>query len=432
MNNYEAFCSVPEALAELRAGRMIVLMDDEDRENEGDLVVAAEKATPETINFMMRHGCGLVCLAMSAAICDRLGIDALPGKNIDGRATPFTPSIDARTSVTTGTSAFDRARTVQVAIAEASTAADLTIGKGHVAGLRASPGGVLVRAGHTEGSTDLARLAGLKEAAVICEIVNEDGTMARLADLETFSLRHGLKMCTIAQLKNYRYRCEKLIHREVDVRMPTAYGVVDLIPYTCLAEQEPHLALCVGGVGLEAADRVPLQDDAVLVRIHSECMTGDILKSQLCDCGLQLEMALEQIQEAGRGVLLYMRQEGRGIGLLSKLRAYRLQQTEYVDTVDANQRLGFGADLRHYHISAQILLDLGLRKIRLLTNNPQKIEHLREHGLRVERVPLQVRPTDSNREYLKTKKERLGHLLMESKLQNVTTNQQRPLSSVGD
>lgn len=424
------FCTIPEALAELRAGRMIILMDDEDRENEGDLVIAAEKATPESINFMMRHGCGLVCLAMSAAICDRLGLEVLHGNHSDRRSTPFTPSIDARKSVTTGTSAFDRARTVQVAITDDSTASDLRIGKGHVPGLRACKEGVLARAGHTEGSTDLARLAGLKEAAVICEIVNEDGTMARLPELRTFSSKHELKMCTIAQVTKYRWQHETLIQRELQLSMPTTYGDFHLIAYSSMLDAEPHLALCVGGLGLQVANRVALQTDPVLVRIHSECLTGDIFKSRLCDCGFQFRVAMSRIQEAGKGVLLYMRQEGRGIGLLPKLKAYQLQQREGLDTVDANHRLGFQPDLRHYQVSAQILADLGLRKIRLLTNNPEKIADLADHGLEVvERLPLQIRANETNRRYLKAKKEKLGHLLVDSELDCLTGKDQQLLST---
>jgi 3,4-dihydroxy 2-butanone 4-phosphate synthase/GTP cyclohydrolase II len=410
----DGFCTIEEALAEIRAGRMIVLVDDEFRENEGDLVLAAEKVTGEAINFMVRNGCGLVCLAMSGAICDRLHLEPLPGYNIDPQATPFTPYIDARTCITTGTSAFDRARTIAVAIDERSTPNDLVRGKGHVPGLRAREGGVLVRAGHTEGSVDLARLAGLKEAAVICEILNADGRMARLPDLREFCRQHGLKLCTIEDLIKYRRQRERLIQREVCLKLPTAHGEFDLIAYTSVVDPEPHLALCKGGVGLDVNGQVPIQEEPILLRIHSQCLTGDIFDSLKCDCGSQLHQAMEQVQHAGKGVILYMRQEGRGIGLLAKLKAYKLQEQENLDTVEANQRLGFGPDLRHYGIGAQILLDLGVRQIRLLTNNPKKVVGLDGYGLRiVEQVPIQIAPNQKNRHYLKTKREKLGHLLDE-------------------
>jgi 3,4-dihydroxy 2-butanone 4-phosphate synthase/GTP cyclohydrolase II len=410
----EGFCSIEEALAELAAGRMIVLVDDEFRENEGDLVIAAEKVTPEAINFMVRNGCGILCLALAPSICDRLHLEPMPGHNVDPQATPFTPPIDARFGITTGTSAFDRARTIQVAIDEHSTANDLVRGKGHVNGLRAREGGVLVRAGHTEGSVDLARLAGLKEAAVICEVLTPDGHMARVHDLRAFCRQHGLKMCTIEDLIKYRRQREKLIRRELSLKLPTAHGTFDLFAYTSLVDAEPHLALCLGGVGVEADGQVPVQEEPVLVRVHSQCLTGDIFDSLLCDCGSQLHRAMDQVRRAGKGVVLYMRQEGRGIGLLSKLKAYKLQQEEGLDTVEANRRLGFGPDLRHYGIGAQILFDLGVRQIRLLTNNPTKVVGLEGYGLRiVERVPIQVEPNKNNKRYLKTKKDKLGHLLDE-------------------
>jgi 3,4-dihydroxy 2-butanone 4-phosphate synthase / GTP cyclohydrolase II len=410
----EGFCTIEEALEELRQGRMIVLVDDEYRENEGDLVIAAEKVTPEAINFMVRNGCGILGLSMSAEICDRLGLEPLPGRNVDAQATPWTPHIDARTGITTGTSAFDRARTIQVVIDERSTVADLVVGKGHVPGLRARKGGVLVRAGHTEGSVDLARLAGLKEAAVICEIMTPEGNMARLPDLLAFSRQHNLKICTIEDLIKHRRQRERLIHRELALELPTRFGNFNLIAYTSVVDPEPHLALCMGGVGAEVGGVVEEQAEPVLVRIHSQCLTGDIFESMLCDCGSQLHHAMQQVAEAGKGVVLYMRQEGRGIGLLSKLQAYRLQQEEGLDTVEANQRLGFGPDLRHYGIGAQILLDLGIRQIRLLTNNPKKVVGVDGYGLRiVERVPIQITPNQNNRRYLQTKKDKMGHLLDE-------------------
>jgi 3,4-dihydroxy 2-butanone 4-phosphate synthase/GTP cyclohydrolase II len=412
--NEDGFCSIEEALEELRRGRMIVLVDDEHRENEGDLVIAAEKVTAEAINFMVRNGCGLVCLAMSPAICNRLNLEPMPGNLLDPNGTPFTPPIDARTGITTGTSAFDRARTVQVAIDERSTAHDLIRGKGHVHGLRAREGGVLVRAGHTEGSVDMARLAGLKHAAVICEVLNEDGSMARLPDLRRFSQQHNLELCTIEDLIKFRRQRERLIHRELAVKLPTRFGEFDLFAYTSVVDPEPHLALCMGGVGVPHGDYIPVQKEPVLVRIHSQCLTGDIFESLMCDCGSQLHKAMEQVAEAGKGVILYMRQEGRGIGLLSKLQAYKLQREEGLDTVEANARLGFAADLRHYGIGAQILVDLGVRDLRLLTNNPKKVVGIEGHGLRiVERVPIQIAPNNCNQRYLQTKKEKLGHLLDE-------------------
>src|SRR5439155_6837621 len=415
MQPHTGFCTIEEALAELRAGRMVVLVDDENRENEGDLVIAAEKVTPEAINFMMRNACGMVCLAMTPALCDRLHLEPMAGASLDPKATPLTQKFDARTGITTGISAYDRARTVQVVVDDRTATADLVRGHGHMDGLRAREGGVLVRAGHTEGSVDLARLAGLKEAAVICEIMNDDGTMARLPDLRTFCSRHALKMCTIEALIKFRRQRERLIRRELTVKLPTMHGDFDLVAYTSVVDPEPHLALCKGGIGVETGGVVPVQAEPVLVRIHSQCLTGDIFESLLCDCGSQLHHAMEQVTQADKGVVLYMRQEGRGIGLLGKLQAYRLQQEEGLDTVEANRRLGFSPDLRHYGIGAQILVDLGVRQIRLLTNNPKKVIGLDGYGLRiVERVPIQIPPNQRNREYLRTKKEKLGHLLDET------------------
>jgi 3,4-dihydroxy 2-butanone 4-phosphate synthase/GTP cyclohydrolase II len=323
--------------------------------------------------------------------------------------TAFTVKFDARTGVHTGTSAFDRARTIAVAVDPRTTASDL-VRPGHLDGLRAQPGGVLVRAGHTEASTDLARLAGFQEAAVICEVLNADGSMARVPDLKAFCAQHHLKMCTIEDLIKYRRQREKLVRRELHMKLPTRLGTFDVFAYTSLVDPEPHLALTMGGIGVEVAGQVPEQEDPVLVRIHSQCLTGDILGSLLCDCGPQLHHAMAQIAAAGKGVLLYMRQEGRGIGLLQKLRAYKLQQEEGLDTVEANARLGFGADLRHYGIGAQVLFDLGVRQLRLLTNNPRKVVGVDGYGLRiVERVPIQVPANESNRRYLDTKRDKLGH-----------------------
>jgi 3,4-dihydroxy 2-butanone 4-phosphate synthase/GTP cyclohydrolase II len=409
----EGFCSIEEALAELRAGRMIVLVDDEYRENEGDLVMAAEKITPESVNFMLSQARGVLCLAMSWEICERLHVGPQTRENTSRMGTDFTVKFDARTGIETGTSAFDRSRTIQVAIDPQCHPGDL-VRPGHMDGLRANPGGVLVRAGHTEGSVDLARLAGFQEAAVLIEIMQPDGRMARVPQLRDFCRQHGLKMCTIEDLIKFRRQREKLVRRELSVKLPTAHGDFDLFAYTSVVDPEPHLALCRGGVGVEVNGVVPLQTDPVLVRIHSQCLTGDIFDSLLCDCGSQLHQAMEQVAQAGKGVVLYMRQEGRGIGLLSKLQAYRLQQEEGLDTVEANKRLGFSPDLRHYGIGAQILVDLGVRQIRLLTNNPKKVIGLDGYGLRItERVPIQIPPNQQNREYLRTKKEKLGHLLDE-------------------
>src|SRR5262245_33595064 len=410
----EGFCTIEEALDELRAGRMVVLVDDEQRENEGDLVIAAEKVTPQAINFMIRNACGRLCLAMTREMCERVGLELLPGVNLDPSATPFTHNFDARYGVSTGISAFDRAKTILTAIDDRSTPNDLMRDKGHLDGLMAREGGVLVRAGHTEGSVDLARLAGFKPAGVICEVLREDGHMARMPDLRDFCQRHGLKMCTIADLIEYRRRRERLIKREISLQLPTDTGTFDLFAYSSLVDPELHLALTIGGVGVEVDGAVPTQTDAVLVRVHSECLTGDVLHSRLCDCGSQLHFAMQQIVEAGKGVVLYMRQEGRGIGLLNKLRAYELQKETGVDTVEANQRLGFAPDLRHYGIGAQILYDLGVRQIRLLTNNPKKVIGLEGYGMKlVERVPIQIPANPQNRKYLLAKKYKLGHMLDE-------------------
>jgi 3,4-dihydroxy 2-butanone 4-phosphate synthase/GTP cyclohydrolase II len=409
------FCSIDEALAELKAGRMIVLVDDEHRENEGDVVMAAEAVTPAAVNFMVRQACGRLCVSFAPQHAARLGLNLLPGVHLDPTATPFTHNFDAREGISTGISAFDRCRTIQVCADPAGGPHDLVRDKGHVDGLIAKSGGVLVRAGHTEGSVDLCRLAGMREVAVICEVLNEDGTMARLPDLKAFCDRHQLRMCTIADLIEYRRRREKLVKREIALKLPTEFGEFDLFAYTAVVDQEPHLALTLGGVGVETAPGVVSeQAEPVLVRMHSECLTGDALHSTKCDCGPQLRFAMQQVAAAGRGAIVYMRQEGRGIGLLNKLRAYKLQHEEGLDTVEANRRLGFGADLRHFGIGAQILHDLGVRDIRLLTNNPRKVIGLDGYGLRiVERVPIQIPPGENNRGYLQTKREKLGHLLDE-------------------
>ena len=401
------FCPIDEALTDLRAGKMVVLVDDQHRENEGDLVMAADAATPENVNFFIRKACGRLCVVFGKAEADRLGMELLPGLQLDPSATPFTRNFDARTGVTTGISAADRCRTIRVCADPKSGPHDLVRDKGHMDGLVARAGGVLVRAGHTEGVADLCRLAGFREVGVLSEILNPDGTMARLPDLQEFCRVHQLKLCSIADLIEYRRRTEKLVHRELSVPLPTEFGTFDLIAYSSPVDAEPHLALTMGGVG----DGTP-QAEPVLVRMHSECLTGDALHSAKCDCGPQLKYAMQQVAAAGRGVIVYMRQEGRGIGLLNKLRAYKLQQDEGLDTVEANQRLGFAPDLRHFGIGAQILYDLGVRQIRLLTNNPRKVVGLDGYGLKiVERVPIQIPPGEHNRGYLSAKRSKLGHML---------------------
>ena len=408
------FSDIPKILDELRAGRMIVLVDDEQRENEGDLVCAAEKVTPEIINFMAAHGRGLICLPLAHEIVDRLNLPPQSADNTAAFGTAFTVSVDARTGVTTGISAADRARTIQVAIAEGTLPQDLAR-PGHVFPIRAREGGVLVRAGQTEGAVDLARIAGLKPAGVICEIMKPDGRMARLPDLTEFCKRQGLRMCSVAQVIEFRHRKERLIRRTAQAKLPTRHGTFEILVYESVVDAFPHLALTLGGVGIAGPDgAVPVQPEPVLVRIHSECLTGDVFGSLLCDCGPQLDLALARIAQEGRGAVIYMRQEGRGIGLANKIRAYQLQQEEGLDTVEANERLGFQADLRDYGIGAQIVGDLGIRQVRLMTNNPRKIVALKGFDLRiVERVPLVVEPNPSNEKYLDTKRRKLGHLLDE-------------------
>ena len=408
----DGFSTVDEVIADLRAGRMIVLVDDQHRENEGDLVMAAEAITPAAVNFMIRNACGRLCVAFSRANADRLGLDLLPGVHLDPSATPFTHNFDAKLGVTTGISAADRAHTIEVCADPNSSASDLVRDKGHVDGLIARPGGVLVRAGHTEGSVDLCRLAKMQQVAVICEILNEDGTMARLPDLKTYCQNHSLKLCTIADLIEYRRRTEKLIRRELNLKLPTEFGTFDLFAYSTDVDPDPHLAITMGNIGLaDENGEISEQTEPVLVRMHSECLTGDALHSLRCDCGPQLQHAMRQIAEAGRGAIVYMRQEGRGIGLLNKLKAYQLQYEEGLDTVEANHKLGFAPDLRHFGIGAQILNDLGIRQLRLLTNNPRKVIGIEGYGLKiVERVPIEIPPGEYNSAYLHTKREKLGHM----------------------
>ncbi len=406
------FCSIEEALDDLRQGRLIVLVDDEDRENEGDLCCAAEFVTPETINFMSREARGLICLALDAKIVDQLELPMQVADNSSRFGTAFTVSIEAKHGVTTGISAADRARTIRTAVNANAKASDL-VRPGHVFPLRAKEGGVLVRAGQTEGIVDLARLAGLRPAGVICEIMNDDGTMARVGDLEKFCAKHSIRMCSVADLIAWRRRNEKLVERTVTVDLPTRFGPkFDLHVYRSKVDGMAHLALCLGIPRPVDDSGAPPLKDPVLVRVHSECLTGDLLGSLLCDCGAQLHMALDAIANAGQGILLYMRQEGRGIGLENKLKAYHLQQTKGLDTVEANQALGFPADIRDYGHGAQILRDLGVRRIHLLTNNPRKYHALKGYGLTIDgRVPIQASPNPSNAKYLWTKAAKLGHLL---------------------
>jgi len=397
------FCTVEEAISDIRAGRFIIILDDENRENEGDLMMAAENVTPEAINFMARFGRGLICMPMTAERLRELDIPLMTSQNTESMGTAFTVSVDARINTTTGISAFDRATTVHALIDPVTRRSDI-VTPGHLFPLQAKEGGVLRRTGHTEACVDLARLAGLQPAGVIVEIMNDDGTMARLPQLERFAQEHGLKMLTIESLIRYRMQYEKLVCRISEVSMPTEYGLFTAISYESVLDGQCHIALVAGD---------PTCPDA-LVRVHSECLTGDVFSSKRCDCGEQLRRALQLISKNGNGVLLYMRQEGRGIGLANKLRAYALQDGGS-DTVEANHRLGYPADLRDYGIGAQILVDLGIKQIRLLTNNPRKVIGLEGYGLEIaERVPLEVEPNNVNRRYLETKRDKMQHLLLQN------------------
>jgi 3,4-dihydroxy 2-butanone 4-phosphate synthase/GTP cyclohydrolase II len=393
------FATIEQAVEDIRNGRMVVVVDDPERENEGDLIIAAQFATADAVNFMATHARGLICLCLTADRCEELGLPPMTPRNEARLGTAFTVSVEAREGVTTGISAADRAHTIHVAIDPASTPHDL-VQPGHIFPLRARDGGVLVRAGQTEAAVDLARLAGLSPAGVVCEIMNEDGTMARVPDLVPYCERHGLRMITVADLIEYRRRTEKLVERVVTVSLPTEYGTFTAIAFREALTGRDHLALVMGEIG-----------EDVLVRVHSECLTGDVFHSLRCDCGEQLEAALAAIAAEGSGVLLYMAQEGRGIGLLNKLRAYELQE-QGLDTVDANLALGFAADEREWGIGNQILADLGITTMRLLTNNPKKVSGVEAYGLKVtEQVPIEMPPRPENARYLAAKRDKLGHKL---------------------
>ncbi len=397
----QKFNSIESVIADVQAGKMVIVVDDADRENEGDLILGAEFVTPEAINFMAKHGRGLICAPTTSERLQQLGIERMVRQNRETFKTDFQVSVDATHGITTGISAADRAKTIRTMADPTAVPEDL-VQPGHVFPLRARPGGVLQRAGHTEAAVDLAKLAGSRPIAVICEIMSDDGSMARLVELQKFAKKHRLKICTIADLIHYRRTREKLVERMEVVKMPTDYGEFDLYLYKSKVDGQHHLALVCGDVAGK---------ENVLVRVHSECLTGDVFGSRRCDCGPQLQQAMRQVAQAGRGVIVYMRQEGRGIGLAPKIKAYKLQEQGY-DTVEANQKLGFGMDLREYGLGAQILADLGLRTIRLLTNNPKKVVGLEGYGLEiVEQVPIQVNPNPHNLRYLNTKREKLGHLL---------------------
>lgn len=397
----ELFDSIESVVVDLRRGKMVIVVDDADRENEGDLVMAGQHVTPAAVNFMAKHGRGLICVPTTSERLEQLGVGRMVRQNRESFRTDFQVSVDAARGITSGISAADRAKTIQCMAAPTAVPDDL-VQPGHVFPLRARPGGVLQRAGHTEAAVDLVTLAGARPIGVICEIMNDDGTMARLPQLRAFARKHRLKLCTIEDLIEYRRTREKLVERIEVVKLPTDYGDFDLYLYRSKLDDQNHLALVRGDV---AGKR------GVLVRVHSECLTGDVFGSRRCDCGPQLHQAMRQVVDAGRGVIVYMRQEGRGIGLAPKIKAYKLQEQGY-DTVEANQKLGYGMDLREYGLGAQILTDLGLKTIRLMTNNPKKVVGLEGYGLEIlEQVPIRVKANPHNARYLKTKREKLGHLL---------------------
>jgi len=397
----KTFNPIESVVADIHKGKMVIVVDDADRENEGDLIMAGEHVTPAAVNFMAKHGRGLICVPTTAERLQQLGIDRMVRQNRESFRTDFQVSVDAARGVTTGISAADRARTIQIMSEPAAVPEDL-VQPGHVFPLRARSGGVLQRSGHTEAAVDLALLAGLRPIGVLCEILNDDGTMARLPQLLKFARKHKLKICTVADLIEFRRTREKLVEKIEAVKLPTDYGEFDLHLYRSKIDGQHHLALVRGEVA-GAKD--------VLVRVHSECLTGDVFGSRRCDCGPQLHQAMRQVAEAGRGVIVYMRQEGRGIGLAPKIQAYKLQE-QGLDTVEANLKLGYGMDLREYGLGAQILVDLGLKTIRLLTNNPKKVVGLEGYGLKItEQVPIRVKPNPHNEKYLKTKRQKMGHLL---------------------
>ncbi|GJQ49188.1 MAG: bifunctional 3,4-dihydroxy-2-butanone-4-phosphate synthase/GTP cyclohydrolase II [Candidatus Kuenenia stuttgartiensis] len=404
------FNSIQEVIEDLRNGKMTILIDDESRENEGDLILAAERVTPEAINFILTHARGILCLAINAKRAEELDFYPMVSNNTSSFQTPFTVSVDAAREISTGVSSKDRATTILTAIDDNATAEDF-VRPGHIFPLKAHNGGVLVRAGHTEGAVDLTRIAGLKNAAVICEIMREDGNMAKLPDLKKFAEKNNLKICTIADIIKYRHEQERLIEKRVTAKLPTIYGEFILHLYRSFVDEYLHLALCLEVGSKDINTPSPMQNEPILVRVHDECLTSDVFGSLRCDCGEQLHNALKIIKENGKGVLLYMRQEGRGIGLENKLHAYHLQD-KGLDTVEANEKLGLPVDKRDYGIGAQILRDLGITKMRLLSNNPKKFAALAGYGLEiVERVPIVVEPNAENQKYLRTKKEKLGHMI---------------------